>query len=180
MSSGLLDRLLNTARRGSVVATQARRLAPPVARCRTSAASTLLLLTRAADRIDSRAALTRSPRAWRRGRPRMRARRRRGRYRAAIVATDQAWPAERRRSEEHTSELQSRLHLVCRLLLEKKSYHANHHAAQQPLVSPQTLEKVVVWLVEVSMIHSRMFDRHATVPLDDTAVAACQRDPICA
>src|SRR2546422_7863567 len=27
---------------------------------------------------------------------------------------------ERHRSEEHTSELQSRLHLVCRLLLEKK------------------------------------------------------------
>src|SRR2546422_5254670 len=27
---------------------------------------------------------------------------------------------KRRRSEEHTSELQSRLHLVCRLLLEKK------------------------------------------------------------
>src|SRR2546429_1137614 len=28
--------------------------------------------------------------------------------------------AHHRRSEEHTSELQSRLHLVCRLLLEKK------------------------------------------------------------
>src|SRR2546422_1910384 len=28
------------------------------------------------------------------------------------------------RSEEHTSELQSRLHLVCRLLLEKKNYIA--------------------------------------------------------
>src|SRR2546429_3760143 len=28
--------------------------------------------------------------------------------------------ADRGRSEEHTSELQSRLHLVCRLLLEKK------------------------------------------------------------
>src|SRR2546429_1160074 len=28
------------------------------------------------------------------------------------------------RSEEHTSELQSRLHLVCRLLLEKKKNHA--------------------------------------------------------
>src|SRR2546422_4524526 len=28
------------------------------------------------------------------------------------------------RSEEHTSELQSRLHLVCRLLLEKKKYNA--------------------------------------------------------
>src|SRR5687768_18085331 len=32
-----------------------------------------------------------------------------------------AWPSStKRRSEEHTSELQSRLHLVCRLLLEKK------------------------------------------------------------
>src|SRR2546429_6504105 len=31
---------------------------------------------------------------------------------SAVVATE--------RSEEHTSELQSRLHLVCRLLLEKK------------------------------------------------------------
>src|SRR3712207_7690947 len=30
-------------------------------------------------------------------------------------------PAERRRSEEHTSELQSRQYLVCRLLLEKKT-----------------------------------------------------------
>src|SRR5205809_4810209 len=28
------------------------------------------------------------------------------------------------RSEEHTSELQSRLHLVCRLLLEKKNQHS--------------------------------------------------------
>src|SRR2546422_3617608 len=30
------------------------------------------------------------------------------------------------RSEEHTSELQSRLHLVCRLLLEKKKIILNH------------------------------------------------------
>src|SRR2546429_1152702 len=30
------------------------------------------------------------------------------------------------RSEEHTSELQSRLHLVCRLLLEKKNNHGTH------------------------------------------------------
>src|SRR2546429_5926907 len=30
------------------------------------------------------------------------------------------WMDEAKRSEEHTSELQSRLHLVCRLLLEKK------------------------------------------------------------
>src|SRR5215813_5755123 len=44
------------------------------------------------------------------------------------------------RSEEHTSELQSRPHLVCRLLLEKKKHHTptgrgdpvghQHHASQ--------------------------------------------------
>src|SRR3712207_7096906 len=38
----------------------------------------------------------------------------------------------RPRSEEHTSELQSRQYLVCRLLLEKKKYHTflytNHHS----------------------------------------------------
>src|SRR3712207_8518027 len=32
-------------------------------------------------------------------------------------------PVRRRRSEEHTSELQSRQYLVCRLLLEKKKYN---------------------------------------------------------
>src|SRR3989442_11864186 len=44
-----------------------------------------------------------------------------------VRVTSPAWvrrrhtsPILRRRSEEHTSELQSRPHLVCRLLLEKK------------------------------------------------------------
>src|SRR2546422_2753232 len=37
--------------------------------------------------------------------------------------------ADRERSEEHTSELQSRLHLVCRLLLEKKK---SQSTIQQP------------------------------------------------
>src|SRR5258708_28563232 len=36
------------------------------------------------------------------------------------------------RSEEHTSELQSPDHLVCRLLLEKKQARALHHRAQEP------------------------------------------------
>src|SRR3712207_9140599 len=36
------------------------------------------------------------------------------------VATRFRWPRSSRRSEEHTSELQSRQYLVCRLLLEKK------------------------------------------------------------
>src|SRR2546429_9850302 len=45
--------------------------------------------------------------------------------RVASVTDDQrkasGLPARLARSEEHTSELQSRLHLVCRLLLEKKN-----------------------------------------------------------
>src|SRR2546422_4249563 len=36
------------------------------------------------------------------------------------------------RSEEHTSELQSRLHLVCRLLLEKKKIHVESQQETQP------------------------------------------------
>src|SRR5687768_18248252 len=37
------------------------------------------------------------------------------------TAADDKWVVAVDRSEEHTSELQSRLHLVCRLLLEKKN-----------------------------------------------------------
>src|SRR2546422_7571966 len=39
--------------------------------------------------------------------------------------------AEGERSEEHTSELQSRLHLVCRLLLEKKKNNAQQQARHE-------------------------------------------------
>src|SRR2546429_3598358 len=41
-------------------------------------------------------------------------------------------PSLHARSEEHTSELQSRLHLVCRLLLEKKKNHIAHPIALRP------------------------------------------------
>src|SRR3989442_9909030 len=37
----------------------------------------------------------------------------------------------RKRSEEHTSELQSRPHLVCRLLLEKKKHSIKHSDLQK-------------------------------------------------
>src|SRR2546429_6869067 len=40
--------------------------------------------------------------------------------RGVQVGLDEPEPVGVQRSEEHTSELQSRLHLVCRLLLEKK------------------------------------------------------------
>src|SRR2546429_6733976 len=42
----------------------------------------------------------------------------------------------RARSEEHTSELQSRLHLVCRLLLEKKKIHLTHRYLTSPNAIP--------------------------------------------
>src|SRR3712207_8618212 len=42
-------------------------------------------------------------------------------YDAPVVAVSFPWG--RGRSEEHTSELQSRQYLVCRLLLEKKKTH---------------------------------------------------------
>src|SRR5438309_4512310 len=45
-----------------------------------------------------------------------------------LPLTGQAAPG--RRSEEHTSELQSQFHLVCRLLLEKKK---GHHYRLDPL-----------------------------------------------
>src|SRR2546429_665959 len=39
---------------------------------------------------------------------------------------------DERRSEEHTSELQSRLHLVCRLLLEKKNNPSTTRLSRTP------------------------------------------------
>src|SRR2546429_4358357 len=53
---------------------------------------------------------------------------RRSRRRARTWA-DQPTSARILRSEEHTSELQSRLHLVCRLLLEKKKKN-NYHTSR--------------------------------------------------
>src|SRR5438309_5458903 len=48
--------------------------------------------------------------------------------RSSLLSTSSS-PASsiaRSRSEEHTSELQSQFHLVCRLLLEKKKRRTNH------------------------------------------------------
>src|SRR2546422_3680918 len=45
--------------------------------------------------------------------------------------------SQSRRSEEHTSELQSRLHLVCRLLLEKKKKRKDRRKDTIRTYSPQ-------------------------------------------
>src|SRR3712207_8859346 len=55
-----------------------------------------------------------------RARPRTRPARRRQRHTAPRRQVEQEGVLEGARSEEHTSELQSRQYLVCRLLLEKK------------------------------------------------------------
>src|SRR2546422_7300320 len=49
-----------------------------------------------------------------------------------------------RRSEEHTSELQSRLHLVCRLLLEKKKTKEHHFMNLSHSSSAISIAKYVV------------------------------------
>src|SRR5699024_12065702 len=46
---------------------------------------------------------------------------------SAVVTTSASFFSIRKRSEEHTSELQSRFDLVCRLLLEKKNNNIRLH-----------------------------------------------------
>src|SRR5256884_4135299 len=57
--------------------------------------------------------------------------------------------AGRQRSEEHTSELQSRLHLVCRLLLEKKKPATNIIAVRPPYHGIPTLSHTQSLLITV-------------------------------
>src|SRR5437764_8235315 len=49
---------------------------------------------------------------------------------AGVRATTLTLPRNGGRSEEHTSELQSPMYLVCRLLLEKKKNHQHQHTTQ--------------------------------------------------
>src|SRR2546425_6657978 len=51
------------------------------------------------------------------------------------------WPRGRRRSEEHTSELQSLAYLVCRLLLEKKKELAISAPQRHAITNARTLAK---------------------------------------
>src|SRR6266581_9656999 len=57
------------------------------------------------------------------------------------------WPTTSRprcrctRSEEHTSELQSPVHLVCRLLLEKKKKNTSHYIIQKKQTTKKSKQK---------------------------------------
>src|SRR5947209_12356705 len=82
--------------------------------------------------------LFRSRTVWRRpppprAAPRLRSRRREHPWRPSAAASPTS------RSEEHTSELQSRQYLVCRLLLEKKKKHQD---TRRPKYERQTQPRV--------------------------------------
>src|SRR5579864_9849248 len=51
-------------------------------------------------------------------------------------------PATRRRSEEHTSELQSHVNLVCRLLLEKKKKIYSKYCITKKQIKETTITKI--------------------------------------
>src|SRR2546429_1562632 len=83
-------------------------------------------------------------------------------------------PSLRQRSEEHTSELQSRLHLVCRLLLEKKKINRFPSLALLVLLitSPASLSffvgciAVVVFSVDGSSASGLVSARTAILMID--------------
>src|SRR2546429_6360532 len=84
--------------------------------------------------------------------------------------------SSRKRSEEHTSELQSRLHLVCRLLLEKKTTQASQLLTEHfngftllsspaSLPLPQPSRPVQPKLPHLHHLHtSRHLPQHTTTP----------------
>src|SRR5438309_6083542 len=51
------------------------------------------------------------------------------------------------RSEEHTSELQSQFHLVCRLLLEKKKKKKNKQTSTQHIHEHNTLNDLIPQII---------------------------------
>src|SRR2546429_6419181 len=67
-----------------------------------------------------------------------------------------------KRSEEHTSELQSRLHLVCRLLLEKKKTPTDHITYAHAALSAPNPALLCCWLA------TRYRDRSQTGRLSAT------------
>src|SRR2546429_736057 len=57
------------------------------------------------------------------------------------------------RSEEHTSELQSRLHLVCRLLLEKKKKSTQERVAQHSKTNKLASLREIYRIVQCMINH---------------------------
>src|SRR2546422_7111443 len=86
-----------------------------------------------------------------------------------VAGRSGAGPITRFRSEEHTSELQSRLHLVCRLLLEKKKTFCSDRNRTYLKYTECCIWSLTLWL---SASHAwRYFWRDACSP-----ASGCSRD----
>src|SRR2546422_274471 len=68
------------------------------------------------------------------------------------------------RSEEHTSELQSRLHLVCRLLLEKKK-------TAQHLISARDLHSPLFFFNDTATTEIYTLSLHDALPISSACFA---------
>src|SRR5690554_7185801 len=79
----------------------------------------------------------------------------------SFMPQEKRFPAEARRSEEHTSELQSRPQLVCRLLLEKKNRF---------LITTSTPPKVDCQAILATDLHPRARSTH-TSSSQETSIA---------
>src|SRR3989440_776735 len=76
------------------------------------------------------------------------------------------------RSEEHTSELQSRSDLVCRLLLEKKKKKKTHNSISEKQKAEIQLESTVVYSNNVIVKHV------CTVDGIDVYIMGCDMSPV--
>src|SRR6266513_2141149 len=79
-----------------------------------------------------------------------------------------ATPAFVVRSEEHTSELQSRFDLVCRLLLEKKNLHCNTRNSslyQQLIDSCEYCNETTTYSLRVSTTNPRIHNNQVKISL---------------
>src|SRR5205809_4600876 len=84
------------------------------------------------------------------------------------------------RSEEHTSELQSRLHLVCRLLLEKKKHkHPKYHgtSSSRPCIPPVPATSTLASIAVIRTVAGRLADAPPLTPFPRYAdgLHACAR-----
>src|SRR5258708_18876121 len=80
------------------------------------------------------------------------------------------------RSEEHTSELQSPDHLVCRLLLEKKKHTALINFSPPPSLPGNDGRLLLSWLPEAKLRPGRACPRPHTMSLDSLLYTAAQLD----
>src|SRR2546422_1617218 len=78
-------------------------------------------------------------------------------WRCRTCSTSWASTPASSRSEEHTSELQSRLHLVCRLLLEKKTKTASHLGSHHQAAPDR-------WLITTLQTRPYGYDRVGALP----------------